>query len=279
MILLHRVSAVSFQALIIDKNSINWQFENTGFHSGVFNMEYDEALAHELVDGKNCSTIRVYGWRPFAISLGWNQSMDEIDLNKTSTACIDIVRRPTGGRAILHANELTYSVVMKVQDKNVGTVYEDISRALVAGLQELGAPVVIEKSQPHFPSLYRTASAMACFSSTGRYEIKCDGKKLVGSAQRRYAAANGEEVVLQHGSILLGSEHKQIVEFLSFPSEGQRVALQQELDEKTTELSTVLNRIVKFDEAADAILKGFCNAWSVSPKVVNIIDEEKKVII
>jgi lipoyl(octanoyl) transferase len=179
----------------------------------------------------------------------------------------------------LHANELTYSVVMLVKGKNVLTVYDDISRALVAGLRELGALVAIEKSQPHFPSLYRKASAVACFSSTGRYEIKCGGKKLVGSAQRRYAAGDGEEVVLQHGSILIGSEHKQIVDFLNLPSEEQRVALLQELDEKTTELSTVLNRTVKFDETADAILQGFRKAWSISPKVVNMTDEEQKVTI
>jgi len=57
---------------------MNWRFENTGVHSGVFNMEYDEALARALVDGIGNSTIRVYGWQPYAISLGWNQSMDEL---------------------------------------------------------------------------------------------------------------------------------------------------------------------------------------------------------
>ena len=258
---------------------MKWRFENTGIHSGVFNMEYDEALARVLVDGTGQSTIRVYGWCPFAISLGWNQSVDEIDLMKASREGIDVVRRPTGGRAILHANELTYSVVMLVKGKNVLSVYDDISRALVAGLRELGALVAIEKSQPHFPSLYRKTSAVACFSSTGRYEIKCGGKKLVGSAQRRYAAGDGEEVILQHGSILIGSEHKQIVDFLNLPSEEQRVALLQELDEKTTDLSTVLHRTVKFDETADAILQGFRKAWSISPKVVNMTDEEQKVTI
>jgi lipoyl(octanoyl) transferase len=256
---------------------MNWQFKDTGDRSGVFNMEYDEALARALVEGTGNPTIRVYGWRPFAISLGWNQSRDELDDKKTSAAGIDVVRRPTGGRAILHANELTYSVVMRVHNKNVHTVYEDISRALVAGVRGLGAPVAIEKSQPHFPSLYRSASAAACFSSTGRYEIKCSGRKLIGSAQRRYAAGDGEEVVLQHGSILLGSEHKQIVDFLHLPSEEHRAALRQELEEKTTELRTVLHRTVPYDEIADAILRGFRSAWSISPEVVNMMDEEQKV--
>ncbi len=242
-------------------------------------MEYDKTLAIALVNGTGNSVIRVYGWRPFAISLGWNQLVSEIDLIKTSAAGIDVVRRPTGGRAILHANELTYSVVMKVDSKKVLTVYGEISRALVVSLQELGATVAIEKSQPHFPSIYRTASASACFSSTGRYEIKCNGKKLVGSAQRRYAATNGEEVVLQHGSILLGSEHKQLVHFLNFPLEEQRVALLQELNEKTTDLSAILNRKVKFDEISDAILQGFRKAWSISPEIVNINNEEQKVAI
>jgi lipoate-protein ligase A len=258
---------------------MNWRFENTGNHSGVFNMEYDVALSQALVNDVGNSTIRVYAWQPFAISLGWNQSMDEIDLAKTSASGIDVVRRPTGGRAILHSEELTYSVVMRVKGKNVLSVYDDISRALVTGLLALGAPVAIEKSQPHFPSLYRTTSAAACFSSTGRYEIKCCGKKLVGSAQRRYTADDGEEVVLQHGSILLGPCHKRMVEFLNLPSEGERDALRRELNEKTTELSTVLNRVITFEEVAEAILHGFQKAWTIAPEVVNIIDEELKANI
>jgi lipoate-protein ligase A len=258
---------------------MNWRFENTGIRSGVFNMEYDIALARALVNGVGSPTIRVYAWQPFAISLGWNQSMDEIDLAKTSASGIDVVRRPTGGRAILHSKELTYSVVMRVKGKNVLTVYDDISQALVTGLQGIGALVAIEKSQPHFPSLYRTTSAVACFSSTGRYEIKCCGKKLVGSAQRRYVTDDGEEVVLQHGSILLGPDHKRMVEFLNLPSEGARDALRRELNEKTIELSTVLNRVITFEEVAEAILQGFQKAWSIAPEVVNMIDEESKVNI
>ena len=82
---------------------MNWQFENTGIRSGVFNMDYDIALARALVNGTGSTTIRVYGWQPFALSLGWNQSMDEIDLAKASASGMDVVRRPTGGRAILHS--------------------------------------------------------------------------------------------------------------------------------------------------------------------------------
>jgi lipoyl(octanoyl) transferase len=253
---------------------MNWKFENTGLHSGVFNMSYDAALAEALVKGVGNPTIRVYAWQPYAISLGWNQSMNEIDYAKTSASNIDIVRRPTGGRAILHSQELTYSVIMRVKGKNVLSVYDDISQALVTGLQKLGAPVAIEKSQPHFPTLYRTTSATACFSSTGRYEIKCYGKKLVGSAQRRYAAENGEEVVLQHGSILLGPDHRRMVDFLNLPSESERTTLRKTLDEKTIELSDVLKRTITFDEVAEVVLYGFQKAWSITLEAVNVLHEE-----
>jgi len=258
---------------------MNWRFENTGLRSGVFNMEYDESLAGALVDGRGNPTIRVYGWSPHAISLGWNQLSDEVDLQKTSAAGIDIVHRPTGGRAILHSDELTYSVVMRVKGKNVLAVYDEISQALIAGLRELGAPVVIEKSQPHVPSLYRSSSTAACFSSTGRYEITCNGKKLVGSAQRRYAASDGEEVVLQHGSILLGPDHKRIVDFLNLSSQEQREALRRELDEKTIELSSILQRRVVAEEIADVILWGFRKSWSISPEVLVMADENQKVTV
>jgi lipoate-protein ligase A len=255
---------------------MNWQFKDTGYRSGVFNMECDEALAHALVSGEGHPTIRVYGWQPQAISIGWNQSLAEIDQVLANAVGIDVVRRPTGGRAILHWDELTYCVVMRVQGKNVLAVYEEISRALIAGLNILGVDAAMEKSQPHFPSLYQMTSGVACFSSAGRYEIKYQGKKLVGSAQRRYAAGR-EEVVLQHGSILIGSEHKKIATFLSTAAIDQRKSVQDELDAKTTELNSILQRKVTFDEVSCALLQGFRNAWSIDPEIVSHVRKEQVI--
>jgi lipoate-protein ligase A len=240
-----------------------WQFRNTGYRTGASNMKYDEVLAESLVASDGPFVVRVFGWKPPAISLGWHQNVEEIDLEKCAETGIDVVRRPTGGRAILHSDEVTYSVAMVASQKSVLSVYQQISNALICGLRKLGAHVALEKSQPHFPSLYRTTSAVACFSSAARYEIHVAGRKLVGSAQRRFARSNGEEVVLQHGSILLGHDHLRIVDFLKGLSEDQRRQLRAELSEKTAPLSSVLKRSVDYEEVASAIQRGFEEAWGI----------------
>ena len=242
---------------------MSWRFEDTGARAGRVNMQTDERLAQALVDGSGLPTLRVYRWNPPAISLGWNQSFDEIDLPHAAAEGIDVVRRPTGGRAILHSDELTYCVVMPAEGKKILGAYEEISRALVHALRTLGIGAGMEKSQPHFPSLYREASAAACFSSAGRYEVKWNGKKLIGSAQRRYACADGSEVVLQHGSILLGPDHKRLTKYLNLPSEDHRRRLADILDEQTTDLRTILGSVVPPDDLADAVRRGFEEEWGI----------------
>jgi lipoyl(octanoyl) transferase len=242
---------------------MHWNFLNTGRHPGAFNMEFDESLVQALAESKGTSTVRVYGWQPPAISLGWNQRLDEIDTSRAQRDGIDVVRRPTGGRAILHSEELTYSVAMAAPAKNILAVYNEISQALVLGLKKLAVEVALEKSQPHFPTLYQSTSSAACFSSSARYEIQISGRKLVGSAQRRYAGRNGEEIVLQHGSLLLGSDHKRLVDYLNLQNEADRGRLKGEIDAKTIDLSEALNRTVTFDECAEALKTGFAEAWGI----------------
>jgi lipoate-protein ligase A len=242
---------------------MQWRFVDTGFRSGAFNMKYDEALAFELAKGGDGSTLRIYGWTPAAISLGHHQQLDDMDAIRAAQAGIDIVRRPTGGRAILHAEELTYCVVTKTRNTSITEVYEQISRALVAGIKLLGLTAEVEKHQPHFPSLYHESGGMICFSSSARHEIKVNGKKLVGSAQRRYVANDNSEVVLQHGSILLGPAHKQLVDFLKI-SKTERAALRSELDRCTTDIQTELQRVVSYEEVEEVLRAGFEQALGIS---------------
>jgi lipoate-protein ligase A len=240
-----------------------WQFRDTGYRTGAENMKYDEQLAQSLLTSDDPFVVRVYGWKPPAISLGWHQNREEIDLEKCSREGVDVVRRPTGGRAILHADELTYSVAMVASQKSVLSVYQQISEALVRGLRELGADVALEKSQPHFPSLYRSPSAVACFASVARYEIHIGGRKLVGSAQRRFARADGQEVVLQHGSILLGGDHRRMVDFLNGLANSQRDQLKLDLEQKTIDLSSAMGRKVRFEEVVPVLRWGFEKTWGI----------------
>jgi lipoate-protein ligase A len=240
---------------------MTWRFENTHHRSGAFNMQYDASLAQRLVWSAGPPTLRVYGWRPWAISLGCHQRLDEIDLISARADDIDVVYRPTGGRAILHAEEITYSVTLRTTEKP-SALYERINQALVCGLRLLGVGASLETTQANFPVLYRHPSSAVCFSSSARHEVKFNGKKLVGSAQRRFRASDGSVVVLQHGSLLLGPSHRAIVDYLSGITEEERNRLRDILQRKTVDLQEILGREVEFEEAAEALRRGFTVVWN-----------------
>jgi len=220
-------------------------------------MATDRDLAEKLQRAEILPTLRLYAWKPWAVSLGYNQSEKDINRRKCEEYGFDIVRRPTGGRAILHANELTYSVVMLADGKGITETYSLISKALVAGLSTICPEISYESSQPNFASLYKRQESIPCFSASARYEVQIGGKKNVGSAQRRFSLPNLPEVVLQHGSILLGPEHKLLAEILNVESEEIKKKIVQDIEMKTIDLSTALHRRVLFDETAAAVRLGF----------------------
>ncbi|HLP15196.1 MAG TPA: lipoate--protein ligase family protein [Bacteroidota bacterium] len=240
-----------------------WRFTNTGFNSGAFNMEFDERMARSVQSGAEPPTVRVYGWKPHAISLGHHQAITDIDEKACRDRGIDIVRRATGGRAILHAHELTYSIAMHAAGRTISDVYASISEALACGLRTLGARVEFAAVQPEFSVLYKQPSAIPCFASSARHEIQFEGKKLVGSAQRRYASQDFPETVMQHGSILLGEEHQQLIDLLALRDESLRERMRKGMIEKTTTLESILGRRVGFDEAACALKTGFEQCWGI----------------
>ena len=220
-------------------------------------MACDVELADKLLHGTNLPTLRLYQWKPWAVSLGYNQSEEDINTKKCTEYGFEIVRRPTGGRAILHANELTYSVVMPADGKGITEIYSLISKALVKGLSAICPEVSYETSQPNFQSLYKKQESIPCFSASARYEVQVHGKKLVGSAQRRFSTAGIPEVVLQHGSILLGPEHKLLAEILNVENNDVREKIKRDIDLKTIDLSSAVQRSVSYEECASVIRSGF----------------------
>jgi lipoate-protein ligase A len=223
-------------------------------------MEYDLELVNSCSD--NSAYLRFYRWDPYCISLGANQSFDDIDTLAAVTDNIEIVKRPTGGRAILHAEELTYSVVMPL-DKEKFTakqLYEKISRALVAGLKKynpLLSNVELENLQPHFPSLLKQQSGVLCFASTAKSEVKFKGKKLIGSAQRKIG-----NKILQHGSILCGTFHRKLPKYLNI-KEDIKLVLHEELNEHTIEIEGIIGERVNYKKLTDSLAESFEENWEI----------------
>jgi lipoyl(octanoyl) transferase len=135
---------------------MTWRFFNTGFNSGAFNMDNDLELVKNF---SGIPILRVYRWKPYCISLGANQQLDSVNQKRISDDGFDVVRRPTGGRAILHAEELTYSVVHPISaDVSPKQMYREINLALKKGLvlyDSLLEKIELEHTQPHFPSFYK----------------------------------------------------------------------------------------------------------------------------
>lgn len=234
-----------------------WRFLNTHFGNAFFNMAVDEALVRAVEEGVALPTVRVFGWTPPAVSFGYAQRVArEVDLDRCRAQGIDIVRRPSGGRAVLHWNELTYSVVCPGNDPLLGgtilEAYRKISACLVAAIQRLGAEAALESRRQPVPSPRSEHLTSPCFSSTTQYEVTLQGKKLIGSAQRRLG-----DMLLQHGSLLIGPDHKRIVDLLPEHQEALQARFRRELDRHTISLQEVLNRPISFEEVADALRLGF----------------------
>ena len=237
----------------------SWRFLNSGCSDGATNMAVDEAILEGVGRGSSSPTLRVYAWEPPTVSTGHSQKASvELDLDACARRGFGVVRRPTGGRAVLHAGELTYSVVGRSGEPPLGgsiaESYRAIAGGLLLGLAELG--VRAELAPVATAPRGRGEVAPPCFVSAGRFEIVVEGRKLIGSAQRRLAAA-----VLQHGSLLTDGTHAQLADVLRVRKDADRAAIKRTLVLKTTDLAAILSRPLEFDELARAIRAGFEKAW------------------
>lgn len=233
---------------------MKWRLLETGFCEAAVNMAVDEAILLSCIQGKAPPTLRFYGWRPAAVSVGYFQSMlKEVDVEACKRLAIDYIRRPTGGRAVLHDVELTYSVVVPertspLPEGLLGS-YRVISEAIQEGLKVLGVEATIVSSKAG--NRARAGSA-ACFNISSRYELAVAGRKIIGSAQLRR-----EKTILQHGSIPLDLDIDRLFSILRIPGSEQRVCLIQQAKERMTGLQQILGRTVTFAELVRALKTGW----------------------
>ena len=242
----------------------NFRFLVTEPQDGAANMALDEALLLSRLRHGSPPTLRVFAWSPPTVSLGYGQRLDgRVDARAAEAMGVGLVRRATGGSAILHEGpdlEITYSVAAAAGDfEGAGDLlatYRWIGEGLLAGLRALGAPVEMVPAKPSDPA----AMPAFCFARTGSFELEVDGRKLVGSAQRRQGAA-----FLQHGAIMLGARPERLRRV--FPGARDPLA-------GMTTLEAVLGRRPPFDEVVEALAGGFRAAHALTLEPGGLSEEE-----
>jgi len=218
---------------------------------GAHNMAVDEAILAAVSAGAAPPTLRLYAWSPTCLSLGYGQKSTDADLQRIAQLGWDVVRRPTGGRAILHAAELTYSVSLPADHSlaanGILDNYRQINHALMAGLALIGLAPQSERQ-----SYRRPSPNPACFHTLSHYEITVEGRKLVGSAQLRRRGA-----VLQHGSLPLSGDLGRICDGLSYPDEASREQAKSHMRTRAITLVEALGKEIYWSTVADAVVQGF----------------------
>ncbi len=262
-----------------------WRVIFTGTHDAFFNMALDEALLFSCERLNSPPILRLYQWNPPGISLGYSQLVDRtVDVKKCRDQQIDVVRRITGGRAVLHENELTYSVCASIPDSpelGLSTLqtYQKISLALLESLRFLGIEGEWVKPSRETESFsFQSISAKPCFVSTSRYEITVRGKKLIGSAQRRFSSRSDQltkESFIQHGSILIGKGWYNLAEFL--PEGNSKEMMRRSLEERSTNLEELLKRRVQLTEMISVLKAGFKTVFNARMEDSSISGEEQEV--
>ena len=251
----------------------NWRVIQTPPTSGSWNMAVDEAILEGVGLGKVAPTLRLYAWQPPCLSLGYAQPVSDVDLAALQTRGWTLVRRPTGGRAILHTDELTYSVIAPLQEPRVhGSIlesYRRLSEALLFALHTLGLPARAEKEY-RLPADHQPVGPV-CFEVPSNYEITVAGKKLIGSAQARR-----REGVLQHGSMPLIGDLTRITQVLVFSSPTDRALASERLLQRATTLETCIGRVVSFADAASAFITGFEQALHLHLQPGELTESEQK---
>ena len=213
----------------------------------------DESILEHIYRGESKPTLRLYSWNPPCLSLGHAQSFKDVDVERLKSHGWDVVRRVTGGRAILHTDELTYSVTGSADEPvlsgGVLESYNRLAQALLHAVQSLSVPVEMKE---HEGGHTKQNLNPVCFEVPSTYEITVDGKKLIGSAQARK-----KEGVLQHGSLPLTGDLTRICDALIFENEAARETAKERLLARATTVESVLGVGTDWEAAAQAFIRGF----------------------
>jgi lipoyl(octanoyl) transferase len=252
-----------------------WRFIDSGNRSPSFNMALDEALLDWHSEGKIPPVIRFYGWEPATLSIGYFQKVEkEIDLEAVKAHGLGFVRRPTGGRGVLHEHELTYSVIVSEDHpempKTVTEAYRVISEGILKGFHQLGleAYFAVPKTDEERSALKNPRSAV-CFDAPSWYELVVEGRKVAGSAQTRQKG-----VILQHGAILLDLDEDKLFSLFKYPNERVKERMKSAFKNKAVAINEISPRRITLEEAKEAFYKGFAEGLNIELESYQLTEEE-----
>jgi lipoate-protein ligase A len=212
---------------------------------------YLDLFYADQVEKTGMPILRFYTWRPYCLSIGHHQKLADVDVQLVKKSGFDLVRRPTGGSAIFHSEELTYAFIVPLDRLSHHEIYHLFHRFLAQALKNCGYPVELSYDVKAGSYLNQSSETFACFNRSAQSEIQYAGKKVVGSAQKLLKSA-----VLQHGSIMLGSEHERIIDFLRI-DERQKQEQRKVLQEKSITLNQILPGALSKPKLIDALLNVF----------------------
>lgn len=241
-----------------------WYFINSGPCHPAYNMALDEALLDWHSVGEIPPVIRFYEWNPATLSIGYFQQVHkDINLQSVKEQNLGFVRRPTGGRAVLHDQELTYSVIVSESYPNmpatVTEAYRVISEGILLGFQKLGleAYFSVPETKEQLDDLKKPKSAV-CFDAPSWYELVVEGKKVAGSAQTRQKG-----VILQHGAILLDLNEELLLSVFNFESAEAKERMRKKLPEKAVAMNQFVDTPFTIADCVDAFSNGFKEALDI----------------
>ncbi|MCH4825804.1 lipoate--protein ligase family protein [Planococcus halocryophilus] len=241
-----------------------WIFINSGKGTPSFNMALDEALLNWHSQGLIPPVIRFYGWQPAALSIGYFQKVEkEIDMEAVERLGLGFVRRPTGGRGVLHEHELTYSIIVSEaypdMPETVTEAYRVLSEGLLKGFQNLGleAYFSVPDTEDKRADLKKPKSAV-CFDAPSWYEMVVEGKKVAGSAQTRQKG-----VILQHGAILIDLDAEKLLSVFKFQNEEAKERMRVKIPEKAVAINSLRAKPATAEECVVAFKAGFEQALSI----------------
>lgn len=256
------------------KNKLQtWRLIRDKDYDGFFNMAIDEAISIACGEGKSPTTLRFYGWKSPTISIGYSQKKEsDINIQYCNSKGIDIVKRPTGGRAVLHENELTFSINASIQNplfpKNILKSHKKISEALLLGINRLGINAELQ-----YKSRKQISRHPVCFSATSIYELVADGKKITGCAQRRF-----KNSFLEHGSIPLKLDRTKLAAIIKTSLSVSDNKLESLYFENMAGLNELGSQSFSANQIAENIIVGFEQRFGINFKEENLSDYEKELV-